>query len=304
VKPTMGLLSGERIVPITHSHDTAGPMTRTVEDAAILLNVLANKSQVCQGKQACDVPNYPSLLANDAWRGKRIGVLRYAPGTLRETEPLYEQTLRVLRDAGATLIETELPAGNPLNAADLKVMLGEFKNDLNVYLATTPPAVKTRTLEQLIAFNQFSAIELRLFGQELFVKAQATAGIGDAEYREALATSKRLAGTEGLEKILNKDRLDALVATTTGTAWRLDLVSGDHFRADVTSYPAVAGYPHVTVPMGYFHELPIGLSVIGPPWSEPLLLSLAQSFEAKTKARKPPKYVPSIDAGLERGISR
>ncbi|MBC7983670.1 MAG: hypothetical protein H7Y02_07450 [Candidatus Obscuribacterales bacterium] len=250
------------------------------------------------------MPNYFTALAADSLRGKRIGVLRFSEGTAQEVEVLYEHALKVLRDAGATLIETQLPPAGKLYEADLLVMYTEFKANLNAYLATTPNAVTTRTLAQLISFNKSSPQEMQLFGQELFINAQATAGVDDDKYREALATTMRLARTEGLDKVLSKDRLDALVAPTTSATWRLDLVSGDRFRGSFSTYPAIAGYPHITLPMGYHHELPLGLSFIGRPWSEPLLLSFAYAFESKAKARKSPKYLPSIDSTLERGSER
>jgi amidase len=302
LKPTLGLLSGDRIVPIAHSQDTAGPMTRTVEDTAILLQALANKSELCKsGKPACELPNYSAALKADALRGKRIGILRFAAGAALEVDATYTRALQDLRDAGATLIETEMPPADKLNDAEMQVLLAEFKTELNAYLATTPNSVGSRNLEQLIAFNKNSHDEMRFFGQELFIKAQATKGTDDDKYREALAASKRLSRAEGIDKILSKDRLDALVAPTMPASWRIDLLSGDRFRDGSTTYAAVAGYPHITVPMGYYYELPLGLSIIGPPWSEPLLLGLGYAFETKAKARKPPRFLPSIDAALERG---
>src|SRR5262249_47244888 len=203
LKPTLGLLSGDRIVPIAHSQDTAGPMARNVTDAAILLQAMASKSGFCKGaKPNCDLPNYRDGLKADALRGKRIGVLRFGESRVPETDELYERALKVLKDAGAVLVETQLPPEDEIGKNELQVLLMEFKTDLNAYLATTPPAVKSRTLEQLIAFNKATPAELRLFDQGLFIKAQATGGTSDEKYKEALATSKRLAGVEGIDKVL------------------------------------------------------------------------------------------------------
>jgi amidase len=305
LKPTLGLISGDRVIPIAHSQDTAGPMTRNVTDTALLLQAMATSTTLCKGAAAdCKLPNYTAALAPDSLRGKRIGVLRFPEGRQPELDEPYNAALKVLKDAGAVLVETELPASDILEAAELQVLLSEFKTDLNAYLATTPPAVKSRTLEDLIAFNKASPTELKIFGQDIFITAQATEGTAGEKYRQALETSKRLAGPEGLDNVLAKDHLDALVAPTTGATWRLDLINGDHYPGSFTTYPAVSGYPHLTVPMGTLHELPLGLSFIGPAWSEPLLLGLGYSFEQKAKSRKPPKYLPSIDGELEKAASR
>jgi amidase len=288
LKPTLGLLSQRGIVPIAHSQDTAGPMGRTVADVALLLSAL-----VAHGEHAAD---YGAGLDPDALRHKRIGVLRFKPGGHPEMDQVYERALRRLREAGATLVEVATPDSAPLEAAERTVLLNEFKAGINAYLAATPAAVKTRDLAQLIDFNRASPYELQYFGQDIFVSAQQSAGLDDAGYRAALDQSKQLAGAQGLDQMLQHDHLDLLVAPTTTAAWRVDRIYGD--RADAQSYTtlaAVAGYPHLSVPMGQVDELPVGLSFIGPAWSEQLLLACGYAFSQRAGPLAAPQYLPTLE---------
>jgi amidase len=293
VKPTLGLLSGERIVPISHSQDTAGPMTATVADAALLLTALVGRNPACKG---CVVRDYAATLKAATLTGKRIGVLRYKAGRLPTVDPVYTRALAQLRAAGATLVEVDLGDTDPIDAAEDIVLHSEFKPDLNAYLATTPAAVKTRTLADLIAFNASQPRETLLFGQEIFERAQGMPGLADPAYLKALADSKRLAGAEGIDKVLKANQLDLLVAPTTGPDWRFDFVNGDNYTGSFSTLPAVAGYPHVTVPMGAIQGMPIGLSFIGTAFSEAQLLDAAYVYEQHSMARPHPQFIPSLEA--------
>ena len=297
LKPTLGLLSAQRIVPIAHSQDTAGPFGTDVRDAAIMLDAMVGQAPACDGPvPGCKRADYLGALAADSLHGRRIGVLRFEHPRQPQIAPVYDEALNVLREAGATLIEVEAPAMDAIYAAEDVVLHVEFKADLNAYLETLPDIVQTRSLEQLIAFNQSEPRELHWFGQEVFLKSNATAGVHDDSYLQALALSKRAAGPDGIERLLREHDLDLLVAPTTGTAWRIDLVNGDQFPGSFSTLPAVSGYPHLTVPMGEVQRLPLGLSFIGPAWSEAKLLGAGYAFEARAKRALKASFLPSIES--------
>jgi amidase len=299
IKPTLGLLSQRGIVPIAHSQDTAGPMARSVTDVALLLTAMvAHKAQCEPAASECHEANYVAALNKDGLQGKRIGVLRFAQGSHPEMDVVYERALSRLRTAGATLIEVKAPESAPIEAAELKVLLSEFKADLNAYLGHLAPAVPVRNLAQLIEFNRSSPYELELFGQELFDQAEKTTGLEDPAYRSALEQSKRLAGKEGIDQLLQKEKLDFLVAPTTSSAWRVDLVQGDRNGDSYTTLPAVAGYPHLTVPMGQVQGLPVGISFIGTAWSEPQLLAAGYAFGERSPPFQAPKLLRSVEDSL------
>ena len=297
LKPTLGLLSQRGIVPIAHSQDTAGPMARTVADVASVLTALVSHgAHECQpATSPCDAKDYAAGLDPAALRHKRIGVLRFKAGSHPEMVEVYERALRRLREAGATLVEVQSPDTAALEAAELKVLLSEFKAGINAYLAAAPAAVRTRDLSQLIQFNRSSLYELQLFGQDIFLKAQQTPGLTDADYRTALEESKRLAGAEGLDALLQQQRLDLLVAPTTSAAWRVDLLYGDRNADSYTTLAAVAGYPHLSVPMGLVQELPVGLSFIGPAWSEQLLLDCGYAFSLRAGPAASPQFLSTLE---------
>jgi amidase len=297
LKPTLGLLSQRGIVPIAHSQDTAGPMGRSVADVAILLSALVSHGarECAPAGSSCDAIDYAAGLDSDSLRNKRIGVLRFKPGSHPEMDELYERALRRLRAAGATLVEVSTPDSAPLEAAELTVLMSEFKAGINTYLAAAPAAVKTRDLSQLIEYNRTSPYELQYFGQDIFISAQQSAGLDDPGYRAALETSKRLAGAQGLDQMLQQDRLDLLVAPTTSAAWRVDQVFGDRGGDAYTTLAAVAGYPHLSVPMGQVADLPVGLSFIGPAWSEQLLLSCGYAFSLLAGPLSAPQYLPTLE---------
>jgi len=297
LKPTVGLLSQQGIVPISKSQDTAGPMARSVNDVAILMTALVRHAPTeCQlPTKDCATIDYRAGLDSGWLKGKRIGVLRFKAGSHPEMDTIYERALSHLRAAGANLLEVETPDMGPINTAEQIVLLNEFKTGINAYLAGTPASVKTRDLKQLIDFNRESPYELELFGQDEFVLAQETKGPEDPDYLKALETSKRLAGSQGIDRLLREQKLDLLVAPTTSAAWRVDRVNGDAFGDSFTTLAAVAGYPHLTVPMGQVQGLPVGLSFMGTAWTEPQLLAAGYVFETRSSGFVPPTLIPSLE---------
>lgn len=298
IKPTVGLLSRTHIIPISASQDTPGPMTRTVADAAALLTVMAGSDPADAATASADArrTDYTRALDPDALRGRRLGVARFLAGNNVATNAAFEQALAALRAGGAELVEiTEAPDRGAMGAAEFTVLLAEMKHGMNAYLATTTPSQSpARTLADLIAFNKSEPRELALFGQEYFEQAEATKGLADPAYIEARAKSLRIAGAEGIDRMVAQHRLDAIVAPTGSPAWPIDPVLGDHFVSSASDFAAVAGYPHVTVPMGQVRGLPVGLSFFGPAWTEAKLIGFAYAFEQRTKARRPPAFLPTL----------
>jgi len=307
LKPTIGLVSRTHIVPISHSQDTAGPMTRSVRDAAILLSAMIGSDPADAATLGADAHarDYAAGLDAGALSGMRIGVLR--PQMPAELEAKYDAALEVLRAQGAVLVEVEQPELEGLDEAEFFVLQTELKSDLADYLASSPAPLPARTLAELIAFNAANAeAEMPYFAQEIFEMAEATGGVDDPGYAEARAKSLRLAGVEGIEAMLAEGDVRLLVSPTYGLPWLSDPVHGDQFSGPSASQlPAVAGTPHLTVPMGLVDGLPVGLSFMGPAYSEALLLDAGHGYEQAAEARVPPSYVPSVDAGpgLE-GIAR
>jgi amidase len=297
LKPTLGLVSRTHIVPISHSQDTAGPMGHSVADVAALLSVMAGSDPADPATRDADAhrTDFAAGLSADALRGKRIGVMRFEAGFHPETDQVFAHALDVLRQAGAELVEIEkLPGSEAIGDAENIVLSTEFKADVNTYLAASAPAVSARTLADLIAFDTSrQARELGLFGQELFEKAEATKGLDDPAYVQALATSRHLAREEGIDKMLAAYRVDALVAPTGGPAWVVDPINGDHALGSTPTLAAVAGYPHLSVPMGLVFGLPVGLSIVGPQWGDALVLKLGYSFEQKLGLSLRPTYQAS-----------
>jgi len=300
LKPTVGLISRSRVVPISHSQDTAGPMARDVRDAAILLGGMVGSDPEDPATQKADAMgrDFTRGFSGDALKGLRIGVLRYAAGFHPETEGVFEQALSALRAAGATLVDIKsFPGKANLGALEQLVLMTELKADLNAYLAKTDPRqVPNRTLGELIAFDKaHAAQEMSLFGQELFLEAEATKGLSDPDYIKAAADAKRGAGPEGVDTMLADNKVAVLIAPTLGPSWLIDPVLKDNFAGGgAGSAPAIAGYPHLTVPMGLVDGLPVGLSFIGTAWSDAKLLAYGYAFEQATHARQAPRYLPTI----------
>lgn len=293
LKPTVGLVSRAGIIPISRTQDTAGPMTRTVRDAAILLGAMAGvdpRDPATQAAQGHLHPDYTRFLDPRALKGARLGILRNQFGQHPRVDEAILPLLGLLKREGAQLVDLELKT-EAFEAAELEVMLFEFKADLNAYLAQRGGAVKD--LAGLMAFNQNHAkAELDLFGQEILEQAQAKGGLEDPAYRKALQTCAQ--ARQSIEKALEMHKLDALVAPTGGPAWLTDPVNGDHFGPSCSTLAAVAGTPHLTVPAAFAHDLPLGLSFLGGPWDEPALLRLGFAFEQATRARRAPKLPPSL----------
>ena len=305
IKPTLGLVSRRGIVPIAHSQDTAGPMARTVRDAAILLGVLAGADpEDAVTASGPGINDYTKFLDADGLKGATIGVARnklmgYHPAT----DLLVAQALDVLRQQGATIVDpADIPHLGEYDDAELTVLLYEFKTDVNAYLAEFAPGAPVKTLQDVIDFNAHNADrEMPFFGQDLLLKAQAKGDLTTQEYVDALAKCRRLARDEGLKALLDQQKLDAVVAPTGNPAWPIDLVNGDHFLGGSSTPAAVAGFAHVTVPAGDVFGLPVGLSFIGGPFSEPTLLKLAYAYEQATKLRRPPRFLPTAEVGAPRG---
>jgi amidase len=294
IKPTLGLVSRAGIIPIAHSQDTAGPMARTVTDAAILLTTLTGRdardaiTDRAQGRSQ----DYAARLDAGALKGARIGVSRavhfgYSPAADR----LVEAAIEVMKAQGAVIVDpVEIPNLGRLDACEMEVLLYEFKAGLNTYLATR--GARVRTLADLIAFNrQEQAREMPFFGQDLFEAAEKKGPLTSEEYRTNLANCQRWAGPEGIDAAMEQHRLDALVAPTTSPAWPIDHLNGDHVRGASTTAAAVAGYPHVTVPAGDVSGLPVGISFFGRAWSEATLIRLAFAFEQATRHRRVPRLL-------------
>lgn len=301
-KPTVGLVSRTHVIPISHSQDTPGPMTRTVRDAALVLGAIAGTDPLDPATAEADRrrQDYAALLSAESLRGKRIGVMRFATGF--GTNAAFDEALATLRAQGATLVDIDTFEGRgEISRNELVVLMHELKADLNDYLATTPPSVRTRTLADLIAFNRAHADEeMALFGQNLFERAEATDGLNSEAYRKARATSLRKAGAEGIDRLLKEHDVVALVGPTTQAAWFIDAVHGDVIGGSgAGGLAAVAGYPHLTVPMGQVRGLPVGLSFIGPKWSDALILSLGYDYEQASQKRIEPRFLPSIEEGPE-----
>ncbi|TFI58228.1 amidase [Sphingomonas parva] len=301
-KPTVGLVSRTHIVPISHSQDTAGPMTRTVRETALVLSAIAGSDPADPATAEADkhVGDFAATLSDTSLRGKRIGVLRFATGF--GTNAAFDAALETLRREGAILVDIDkLDGRQEMGENEFKVLLAELKADLNAYLATTPASVRTRTLADVIAFNKANAAtELALFGQETFEQAEATKGLDDPDYKKARATSFRLAGPEGIDRLLRENNVVALIGPTMPASWPIDAVHGDQISGGgAGSLAAVAGYPHLTVPMGSVKGLPVGLSFMGPKWSDAMILSLGYDFEQASKKLVEPRVLPSIEESPE-----
>ncbi len=292
LKPTVGLISRTHIVPISHSQDTAGPMGHSVADIAALLTVMAGSDSADAATAEADKrkTDYVAGLKAASLKGVRIGVLRDQIGNEPKTAAVFEQALTALKAQGAELVDVKDSSADGLGDAEDVVLHYELKADLNAYLATTPVAVKTRTLSDLIAFNKVHAAEeMPFFGQEYFEAADAKKGLDDAEYIAAAARAKALSQAR-IDGLLKDHQVAFLVAPTYAAAWKSDPIYGDVYNGpSATTLSATSGYPHLTVSMGFVQGLPVGLSFIGPKWSEADLLKAGYVFEQATHARKPPK---------------
>ena len=289
IKPTLGLVSRNGIIPIAHSQDTAGPMARSVRDAAILLTVMTGVDADDPATSEAEIHHdYSANLTADGATGKRIGVLRsfYGADSNPNVEAIYEASIAALREQGAEMVDGIEIDTKGMNDAEYEVLLYEFKADLNAYLkASGAPA---QTIADIIAYNDANADKVMpIFGQEIFVAAEAKGPLTDETYLQALADSKRIA-RDGIDAAIEEHGLDALIAITNGPAWMIDHANGDAFHIGSSSLAAISGYPNITVPAGFASDLPIGLSFIGMPWNEKQLIEIAYAFEQATGARRAP----------------
>ncbi len=297
LKPTVGLVSRTHIVPISPEQDTAGPMTRTVADAAAVLSVIAGSDPADPATREADTrkADYLKALDPNALKGVKLGVWQPRKGASPGSDALFEATLIRLKAEGAVLVDVKGPEDvvqQRIGELELETLRAEFKASLNAYLATTPPGVTARTLDALIAFNKAEPRELALFGQEIFEAAAKAPEITDTAYLDKRANAKRLA-TEALDRML-ADGVAAIIAPGGAPPGIVDPVNGTRIIGPSTQLAAVSGYPHLTVPMGYVMGLPVGLSFMGPAWSEAKLLSLGYAFEQATRARREPEFLHSV----------
>jgi amidase len=297
IKPTVGLVSRAGIVPISDTQDTAGPMVRTVADAAALLSALAGVDPRDEATAAAEghVADYTAALDPGALKGARIGVARKLSGFLPSVDALFEEAIAELRRQGAEIVDpADLPEGD--RPPSYQVMLYEFKAGLNAYLASLGPRAPVKTLEDVIAFNEAHRDRsMPYFGQDIFLEAQEKGPLSTPEYLEALETCRRRTRTEGLDAVFEEHRLDALIAPTGSPAWPTDLVNGDHFVGGSSTPAAVSGYPNITVPMGFVFGLPVGLSFMGLAWTEARLIGLTYAFEQAAQHRRPPRFLPTAE---------
>ena len=297
IKPTVGLVSRDGIIPIAHSQDTAGPMARSVADAAVLLQAMAaidDGDDASAANPSREPVDYLARLDPQALRGARIGILhKHGVAAQPDVEAAFERAIEALKALGAEVVDAQIATAGQWNAAEFEVLLYEFRHGLDAYLAGRDAPV--RSLDDVIAYNAAHAgREMPLFAQETFEQARTKGPLTDKAYRDARDKARRLAKTEGIDATLAQQRLDALVVPTAGPAWPIDPVNGDHFTGAGYGVAAVAGTPSITVPMGEARGLPLGIAFLGPAWSEAKLVGYAYAFEQATRARKPPRYLPTV----------
>ncbi len=305
IKPTLGLVSRSGIIPIAASQDTAGPMARNVADAVALLTALcgldARDDATKEAPKLTDARalDYSKFLDPNGLNGARIGVVRANFGGRNDlASAVVEEALKVLTAKGAMLIDVELPNAGKYGNSETEVLTYELKAGLNAYLAECKPGAPIRTLKDLIEFNEKNRDrELKYFGQELFIRAEAKGGLDSKEYLDALANCRKLSREEGIDKIMAEQKLDALVAPSNGPTWITDFIKGDNSGGGFSQAAAVAGYPHITVPAGYVAGLPIGISFVAGAWQEGTLIKLAYAFEQATQHRRTPTFPARVSMG-------
>ena len=292
IKPTLGLISRDGIVPIAHSQDTAGPMTRTVRDAAILLTALTGADNRDVATTNTINTDYTQFLDKNGLKGARIGITKNFMASNLRQQAIVDQAIDLMKQQGAVLIDVELPNITKFADSELEVLLYELKADLNKYLAEFGKGSAVSSLADVIAFNEKNrAREMPYFDQELLIKAQEKGDLNSDAYIQALNNNHQYARTEGIDQIMKEQQLDALFASTGGPAWITDYINGDHVIDGFSSPAAVAGYPHITVPAGFFAGLPVGVSFVAGPYAEGMIIKLAYAYEQASKKRKVPQYI-------------
>jgi amidase len=304
IKPTVGLVSRTGIIPISHTQDTAGPMARTVRDAVILLGSLAGidpEDKATLESKGKSFPDYTPFLDAKGLQGARIGVVRRYFGFHELVDVLMAKALEVMKQNGATIVDpADADALGQLDKNESLVLRYELKADMNAYLARLGPDAPVHTLKEIIEFNEHNKDkEMPYFRQETFIQADAKGPLTEKDYIDARDNNLRLARAEGIDAIMDKFKLDALVAPSESPAWVTDLVTGDHFLSGSTTAAAVAGYPSITVPAGFVFSLPVGISFFGRAWSESTLIKLTYAFEQATKHRRSPRFLPTADMSLK-----
>ncbi len=303
IKPTVGLVDRTGIIPISHTQDTAGPMARTVADAAALLSAIAGAdpsdlaTAAANGKIERD---YMRFLDAQGLHGARIGVVRKYAGFDRNVDRLFGEALAAMKHAGAEVVDpTEIPTIGKFDDAEQQVLLFEFKADLNGYLAGLGPNAQVHSLQEIIEFNEkHKDQEMPYFGQELMLQAEDKGPLTSSDYLKALSDCRRMSRAEGIDAVMDKLKLDALVAPTGSAAWTTDLLNGDHVAGGSSTLAAVAGYPNINVPTGAIYGMPVGISFFGRAWSEPVLIKLAYGYEQSTRMRKPPQFLSTADLSV------
>jgi amidase len=294
IKPTVGLLSRTGIIPISYTQDTPGPMCRTVEDAAFCLGAMTGvdphdaKTQASEGKFLTD---YTKFLNAGGMKGKRIGIVKNSGGFNNMVDSLMIRAIKRMASLGAEMVEVEAPARREYEDAELQVLLFEFKDGLNKYFAGLGEDAPVKTIKDLIEFNKKDSVELRYFDQKILIDAEKKGDLNSPEYLAALEKCRKATRDEGIDKMMNTAGLDAIILPTGSPAWKTDLLNGDHYVGGSSSLAAIAGYPAITVPMGFIDDLPVGITFVGRAWSEPLLIEVAYSYEQATKYRKAPEYL-------------
>ena len=300
IKPTVGLVSRSGIIPISHTQDTAGPMGRTVADVAILLGAMTGidpRDPITKESTGKSNTDYTQFLDIDGLKGKRIGVIRTLFGFDIRVDEIIENSIEVMKKNGAEIVDPiDIPSAKEHWKHEYQVLLYEFKETLNAYLIRLGPDAPVKSLKEIIEFNKaYEKKTMPIFGQETMIKAQEKGGLDSKEYIEALEKCRKLSRTEGLDAALDDNKLDALIAPSGGPAWLTDHVVGDHFSGGSSSLAAMSGYSSITVPAGYIHGLPVGISFISGPYAEPTLIRLAYSFEQATQVRIPPDFKSSVE---------
>jgi amidase len=294
IKPTVGLISRTGIIPISYSQDTPGPMARTVEDAAICLGVLTGidmEDAKTKGSEGKSFTNYSGFLKTDGLKDKRIGVIKNSGGFSDKVDSLMRRAIADMTTQGAEIIEVEAPSPREYNSPSYQVLLYEFKDGLNKYFARLGDKAPVKNLGELIEFNKKDTVELKYFDQKILIQAEQKGDLNSKEYIEALNKILKITREDGIDKLMNTNNLDALIAPTGSPAWKTDLILGDHFVGGSSSLAAIAGYPAITVPLGFISGLPVGITFFGKAWSEPVLIEIAYSYEQATMHRRAPGYL-------------